>query len=252
MEAVVAILAAGLGTYWWQRYRYVRARKAFDDALDGDAEVVLHVAQHEARSRHQPTLTALHLLYGLLQVEAITDALRGTGANTDELEDRVLGELASGSDQQLVMSDDAQLVLARALAGAHAHGRKASVTDLWAHLLRSEVATLFTAHAIDGIGALQRLVHAMPLPALEASGTSDVHIVIRNDDYTTCEFVTDLLVRVFGLPAEAANTAMLQTHTQGKAIVTRLPVAEAHAKIREARALARTHHFPLWIADEPV
>ena len=45
---------------------------------------------------------------------------------------------------------------------------------------------------------------------------------------------------------------MMQTHTEGRAIVGRYRPAEARAKIEEARGRARAGGFPLWIGVEPI
>ena len=40
-------------------------------------------------------------------------------------------------------------------------------------------------------------------------------------------------------------------HTEGRAVVARLPAATARAKILEVRELAKPRAYPLWIASEP-
>jgi ATP-dependent Clp protease adaptor protein ClpS len=82
--------------------------------------------------------------------------------------------------------------------------------------------------------------------------TGDVFVVLRNDDYTTREIVVEILTTTFGYDAGRAETRMMETHTQGRGVVGRYPVATARAKVTEVRELTRSRGFPLWIGIEPV
>jgi ATP-dependent Clp protease adapter protein ClpS len=248
VEAIIAILLGAASVAWWQRIR--RKPVALEDFLDADAQVALHVAEHAQRSRDQATLAASHMLYGLIQDERIATAIRATGGDLEALEDGVLAAIDAPADHQRAITADARAMLMYAVGSAHSHQRKVSSTDLWAYLLRTDAGALLSAGKVDGLAVLHVLVHAAPLPAL-LDGMGDVHVMLRNDDYTPQEFVTHLLVHVFGLPAAEATAKMMTTHTDGKALLVRLPVSVAHDKIRHARELARAEHFPLWIAAEP-
>jgi ATP-dependent Clp protease adapter protein ClpS len=250
VEAVVAIIAAGFGAVWWQRLRWARAHKTFTSSLDTDAEVALHVAQHEARSRSHETLTSFHLLYGLLQDEAMAEAIRSHGGDVEALEDRVLARLDATTGEARVMTEDAQQVLSFALSVAIHGQRKATCRDLWAYLVRSEVVPLLAEAKLDPIAMLFTLAHGCREPEVSASGP-DVHVALRNDDYTTREFVIEALAKVFGIEEAAAEALTMKIHTEGRAVVARLPAAAARAKILEVRELARPRAYPLWIASEP-
>lgn len=250
MEAVVALLAAGLGTLWWQWLRWSRSQRALVASLDPDVAIALHVAQHEARSREHQSLTAYHLLYGALQVEGIAEAIRATGGDAGTLEDRVLAALGQLSDEGMMMTEDAQRVLSFVYAIAHYHERLASAGDLWCALLRSRAAEVLAEGRVDGRRVLVRLVHRANEPEPGASGP-DVLVVVRNDDHTTQAFVSHVLHDVFGLAPDAADALTLEVHEHGKGVVARLPAADARQKILEVRARAREHGFPLWIATEP-
>ena len=69
----IAIIVAGLGAYWWRHLR-PQPRDRTRALFESDAEVALHVATHEASSRRQE-LSSLHVLYGVLQDEAVTAAI---------------------------------------------------------------------------------------------------------------------------------------------------------------------------------
>lgn len=250
MEAVVAIIAAGFGALWWQRFRWSRAHRSFLAALDPDTEVALHVAQHEARSRGHETLTSFHLLYGALQLETLSDAIRAAGGDVERLEDRVLAVLAERGNEAVVLTDDAQRVLAHVYAVAVHNGRRATPTDLWSSLVRSEAAALFEEAGVDGRKVLVSLVHGASEPEIATAGP-DVFVVLRNDDHTTQEFVADVLSDVFGKSDAEAHAITMRVHTEGRGVVCRATPSEARDKVAAVRDRAQRHGFPLWIATEP-
>jgi ATP-dependent Clp protease adaptor protein ClpS len=250
VEAVVAIIAAGFGAIWWQRFRWTRAHKSFLATLDADAEVAIHVAQHEARSRGHETLTSFHLLYGALQIETLTDAMTAGGGDVTAVEDRVLAVLDEQGKEQMVMTEDAQRVLAHLYAVALHNNRRATAIDLWSSLIRSQAAALLEGAKIDGRAVLVSLVHGAREPEIALSGP-DVFVVLRNDDHTTQEFVAGILCEQFGKSLDEANALTMEIHTKGRGIVCRIAPSEARSKIEAVRDHAKRHGFPLWIATEP-
>src|SRR5436190_1238699 len=88
----IAIVVASLGAYWWRHLRPARPQLTMGSFFAPDAEVALHVATHEATTRHQ-AMSSLHLLYGLLQDETVVAAIASAGGNADAIEDRVLAAL---------------------------------------------------------------------------------------------------------------------------------------------------------------
>ena len=250
MEAVVALIAAGFGALWWQRLRWSRAHRSFLASLDGDTEIALHVAQHAARSRGHETLPSFHLLYGALQIDALTDAMRAAGGDVDALESKLLSILDERGRESLILTEDAQRVLSHIYAVATHNERRATPTDLWSSLIRSEAAALLPEVGIDGRKVLVSLIHGATEPDVPATGP-DVFIVLRNDDHTTQEFVATILRDIFGKSDADAHAITLEVHTHGRGIVCRSSLAEARPKIAEVRARATRHGFPLWIATEP-
>jgi ATP-dependent Clp protease adaptor protein ClpS len=247
VEAVLLVLAAAAGAsaLWWHQSR---PQRALDTAFEPEAEVALHVAGHEAKTRGHG-LGSLHLLYGLLQDETITNALREAEYDPDALEDRVLAAIAAVRPSDEII-DEPEHVYGAAHA-AHAHDRKVSVRDLWAHLGGSKAGQVLDAAGISHVKMLFQLCHGHE-PAIDLGSPADVYIVLRNDDYTTREFVCDVLERVFAYSADDANIRMMETHTTGRAVIGRFTRAEARAKLQEVRDLARDHGFPLWIGAEPI
>jgi ATP-dependent Clp protease adaptor protein ClpS len=248
VEAVLLALAAaaGAGALWWTQSR---PRRALESMFEPDADVALHVAGHEARSRGQ-AIASVHLLYGLVQDETITAALRDAGHDPEALEDRTLAALAEIAAHELTLVDEIEHVYGRAVHAAYAHGRKVSCRDLWAYLAGSRASGLVATAGISHVAILFRLCHGTE-PAVELTTNADVHVVLRNDDYTTRDFVCEILERVFTFNAADANARMMQTHTSGRAVIGRFSPTEARAKIQEVRDLAREQGYPLWIGVEP-
>jgi ATP-dependent Clp protease adaptor protein ClpS len=255
MEAVLIALAAaaGAGALWWQKARPTRAQKLLASAFDTDAEVALHVAQHECKNRGQ-ALSSIHILYGLIQDETIVAALRDAGHDPEALETRVLAALDGATpspDPDLDVTERVQLLYARALYSAQTANRKATCIDLWAYLAESDAAALLDGTNIAHVDVLFRLYHRHGPQRLD-DYAGEVNIILRNDDYTTREIVVEILMTTFGYDAQRAETRMMETHTQGRGVVGRFPVATARTKVMEVRELTRSRGFPLWIGIEPV
>ncbi len=251
MDPVVfGLVAAGMGALWWRHLRRATPQpRALATVFDGDAEVVLHVASHEAQTRGKP-LSALHVLYGLLQDETITEAIREVGGDPGALEDRVLAALDDAS-RPAPPDDDVHRVYGYAAAMASHANRRATPRDLWACLRGSDATSVLEAKDATVGKVLFRLCHGSE-PPVRAEGSADVHVVLRNDDYTTQHFVSHVLEDVFRLPAEQANQRMMQTHLEGRAVIGRFRPDDARTKIEEVRTRARTAGFPLWIGVEPI
>ena len=76
-------------------------------------------------------------------------------------------------------------------------------------------------------------------------------VVFHNDDFTTMEFVTEVLRIVFNKPADEAVTLMMRVHREGQAVVGIYSYDVAMTKASQATAMARQEGFPLNITCEP-
>ncbi|HEU4413049.1 MAG TPA: ATP-dependent Clp protease adaptor ClpS [Polyangiaceae bacterium] len=250
-----AIVAVGLGTLWLRDLRFARSRstraRAWNAMFDPDAEVALHVAEHVARSRGQAPST-LHLLYGLLQDEAVADAVRQAGGAASAVEDRVLTALDAAARAGAAPGAEAEAkrAIEGAVASAYYGKRKVTCAGLWGHLSGPKVEALLGRDGPSHVAVLFRLAHGGAEPDLDAPAGGEACVVLRNDDFTTMEFVCETLQTVFALPRAEAEAQMLKIHREGRAAVGRYAAPEARAKAAEARRRARAQGFPLWVGVE--
>ncbi len=75
--------------------------------------------------------------------------------------------------------------------------------------------------------------------------------VLHNDDYTTMEFVTEVLMNVFRKSRLESTRIMLSVHRSGKGIAGIYPREIAEAKSGQAMDLARSRAYPLLVTTEP-
>jgi len=76
-------------------------------------------------------------------------------------------------------------------------------------------------------------------------------VLLLNDDYTTMEFVVEILESVFHKQPADAFRIMMAVHTQGKGLCGVYPHEVAETKVDAVVERAREHGFPLRAAMEP-
>ena len=76
-------------------------------------------------------------------------------------------------------------------------------------------------------------------------------VIIHNDDFTTMDFVVEVLKTVFYYSNEKAEALMLQEHHANKAVVGIYTYDIAVSKANKATNLAREKGFPLRLTVEP-
>ena len=77
-------------------------------------------------------------------------------------------------------------------------------------------------------------------------------VLLHNDDFTTMEFVVEILQRYFQKVGEEAVRIMLRVHEQGKAAAGVYPHDIAETKISQVHDYARSKGFPLMCSMEPI
>jgi ATP-dependent Clp protease adaptor protein ClpS len=76
-------------------------------------------------------------------------------------------------------------------------------------------------------------------------------VVLLNDDYTTMDFVVEVLESIFHKQPAEAFRIMMMVHTQGKGLCGVYPHEVAETKVQAVLDAAREHGFPLRAAMEP-
>ena len=76
-------------------------------------------------------------------------------------------------------------------------------------------------------------------------------VVLHNDDYTTKEFVVEVLQIVFHKPAIEATKIMMDVHKRGKGVVGVYTWDIAQTKVAQVRQMAKEREYPLKCSVEP-
>jgi len=70
-------------------------------------------------------------------------------------------------------------------------------------------------------------------------------VLLLNDDYTSMEFVVEILINVFHKSIEDATAVMLKVHRLGAGLCGVYTQDVAETKIEQVHAMAREKDFPL-------
>ncbi len=70
------------------------------------------------------------------------------------------------------------------------------------------------------------------------------HVIMLNDDFTSMEFVVQILMDIFHKDALSAETIMLGVHRSGRAIVGTYSYDIASTKVNAATARAKAEGYP--------
>jgi len=70
-------------------------------------------------------------------------------------------------------------------------------------------------------------------------------VIMHNDDYTTMEFVVEVLQQVFRRSPTEANMIMLNIHFKGQGLCGTYPFEVAETKVSKVHELAREAGYPL-------
>ena len=86
----------------------------------------------------------------------------------------------------------------------------------------------------------------------EVKEPSMYQVMLINDDYTTMEFVVEILMFVFNKSAEKSMQIMLKVHREGMGLCGVYTYEVAETKVDTVHALAREKGFPLKCTMEEV
>ena len=75
-------------------------------------------------------------------------------------------------------------------------------------------------------------------------------VFLLNDDFSTMDFVIDVLVKVFRKSVDEASVIMINIHNNGKEICGTYSYEIANTKVAQVKSMAREQGFPLKAAME--
>ena len=70
-------------------------------------------------------------------------------------------------------------------------------------------------------------------------------VLLLNDDFSTMDFVIDVLVKVFRKSVDEASVIMLNIHNKGREICGTYTYEIATTKVAQVKSMAREKGFPL-------
>jgi len=88
--------------------------------------------------------------------------------------------------------------------------------------------------------------------ALALEEPTKYKVLLHNDDYTTIDFVVDVLVGIFHKNSSEAEVIMMAVHHKGKAVCGIYTYEIAETKVYQVKELAKTNGFPLLATMEEV
>ena len=76
------------------------------------------------------------------------------------------------------------------------------------------------------------------------------NVIMLNDDFTTMEFVVDVLVTIFHKDEVTAQAIMMNVHKNGQAVVGKYPYDMAATRVKKALTRAKEEGFPFRMVIE--
>lgn len=77
-------------------------------------------------------------------------------------------------------------------------------------------------------------------------------VILYNDDYTSMEFVVEILISIFNKPAAEATKIMLDVHKKGTGVCGVYIYDIAITKVNQVHIQARVNEFPLRCGHEEI
>ena len=76
------------------------------------------------------------------------------------------------------------------------------------------------------------------------------NVIMYNDDFTTMEFVVEVLMDIFHKDEVTAQSIMMNVHKKGQAVVGKYPYDIASTKVNAALLRAKQEGFPFRMSVE--
>ena len=242
--------------------------------LSPELERLLRDAVAEAVRRNHPLVTLEHVVHAMAVDPSSASVLSACGADVGKLRAKLahrldhlpnFDPLPASDGVELPQAVDLQRALLRGELQAHAAGRtQMTVTGFLAALMREETAytvaslkrqgvTRLSVTTYDSHGTWARHeISALPQARLLGRWRPAPHnlsdryeVVFHNDDYTTREFVLELLMTLFARSRDEAEALTQETHARGTGSAGSYPLEEAQRLVERATRAARRKDFPL-------
>ncbi|MBD3809815.1 MAG: ATP-dependent Clp protease adaptor ClpS [Sulfuricurvum sp.] len=71
------------------------------------------------------------------------------------------------------------------------------------------------------------------------------NVFLLNDDYTSMDFVVEILMKIFRRNVQDAYAIMMEVHQKGRGLCGVYPYEIAETKVHQVRIAARENKFPL-------
>jgi len=81
---------------------------------------------------------------------------------------------------------------------------------------------------------------------------SQYKVLLHNDDYTTMDFVVEILMKIFHKNLLEAEQIMVEIHKSGKGVCGIYTYEIAETKVHQVKELAKNSGFPLLATMEEV
>lgn len=78
------------------------------------------------------------------------------------------------------------------------------------------------------------------------------NVLLHNDDYTSMDFVVDILVSVFRKKSVEASKIMMEVHQKGAGVAGVFPYDIGLSKVQEVKRRAKMENYPLLCTLEKV
>ena len=80
---------------------------------------------------------------------------------------------------------------------------------------------------------------------LELEEPKKYKVLLLNDDFSTMEFVIEILTKVFRKTISESENIMLSVHNNGQAVCGVYTKEIAYTKVAQVKTMARKENFPL-------
>ena len=80
---------------------------------------------------------------------------------------------------------------------------------------------------------------------IESKEPKDYVVILLNDNYTTREFVVEVLQLIFHKNSQEATRIMLNVHHKGRGVVGAYTWDIAHTKANQVHTIAKEYDYPL-------